>query len=131
MITNRYKQVYVDIEEGTWWVTDETTDSSLRGLYVDVTTPRRVWHIKHWRRTSKIFFQVLDGNTEITPQNIRFVDENTVEVEFEQETSGRLHMVYDKGTFYNIVPSPTPTSTVTPTPTPTVTQTVTPTPSFV
>jgi hypothetical protein len=133
MITNRYKQVYIDIEDGTWWVTDETTDSSLRGLYVNVTTPRRVWTIKHWRKTNKIFFQVLEGdNAEVTPQSIKFLDENTVEIVFEKEVSGKLHMVYDKGTFYNVLPSITPTNTPTPTPTvggatltptPTVTQT--------
>ena len=64
-VGNRYKQIYLDLEDGTWYVTDETSDSNLRGLRVEVLTESSSWYVKHYRRTDKVFFQILDSKMSI------------------------------------------------------------------
>ena len=133
MLKTRYKPIYVDLESGKWHTTNEVFDSNLRCLRVRVAKASSSWYVKHWRRTNKLFFQILDNsNSEIIPESIKIIDDNTVQIDFYQPTSGTLNLIFKEGDFYNILPSPTPTPTVTPTntATPTVTPTVTRTPDI-
>ena len=122
MVTNRFKQIYVDLASGEWVVTDETTDSNLRGVRVEVPTASNSWHVTHYRNTTKLIVQILDPtNSEIIPDSVTIIDTNTVLITFDEPVTGRLHLVFDKDTFYNIIPSPTPTAIPALTPTPSVT----------
>jgi len=119
MLKNRFKPVYIDLETGKWYVTNETSDSNLKGLRVRVTTPSDSWFVTHWRRTTRVYVQVLDNtNSEIIPESIDILDDNSVQINFAQETTGVLHLIFTENDFYNIWPSSTPSPTTTPTPTP-------------
>ena len=142
MLENRFKQVYIDLEDGKWYIVNEANESNLRGLRTNIGDSALSWYVKHWRKTTKVFIQVLDStNSEIIPQKVTIEDINTIRIDFFEATAGTLHLIFDEGTFHDILPTPTstgtptvtPTNTVTPTttspvtPTATVTPTVTPT----
>jgi hypothetical protein len=130
MLKTRYKPLYIDLENGNWYTTNEISDSNLKSLRVRVRKASDTWYVKHWRRTTKLYFQILDNrNSEIIPQSVQIVDNNTILIEFSEPTSGTLNLIFREADFFNILPTPTVTPTVTPTltPTSTVTPTVTPT----
>ena len=60
MLKNRFKPIYVDLDDGKWYVTNETTDSNLMSLRVEVRDASTTWYVQHWRRTKKVYFQILD-----------------------------------------------------------------------
>lgn len=101
MLKNRFKPIYVDLESGKWYVTNETSDSNLESLRVHVRTPAMSWYVQHWRKTKKIYFQILDDtNSEIIPQKITIVDKNSVQIDFFEETAGTLHLIFDSDEFF-------------------------------
>ena len=103
MLKNRFKPIYVDLDDGKWYVTNETSDSNLRSLRVRVNVASDSWYVQHWRRTTKVYFQILDNtNSEIVPQLITIIDENSIRIEFSELTSGTLHLVFDKDEFFDI-----------------------------
>jgi hypothetical protein len=126
MLENKFKQIYVDLEDEKWYIANETSDSNLKALKVEINTAVTTWYVKHWRKTTKVFIQVLDNtNSEIIPEKIIIEDINTIRIDFFEATAGTLHLVYEEGVFYDILPTPTPTITPSVTPTNTVTPTVT------
>lgn len=123
MLEDKFKSIYVDLETGKWYITTELNDSHLKALRVEVNVPAESWYVKHYRKTTKLFCQVLDDyNTEIIPQAIKLIDNNSIQIDFGSPTSGILHLIFTGDEFYDIIPSPTPP--VTPTITPTITPTV-------
>jgi hypothetical protein len=90
-------------------------------LRVDVRDPSDVWYVTHWRKTTQVFFQILDNTrSEVIPESIRIVDNNSVRIEFFEPTAGTLHLIFDEDQFFDILPTPTVTPAFTPTVTPTI-----------
>jgi hypothetical protein len=52
------------------------------------------WTIAHNRNTTFILVQVLDGNEIVIPDSIRFVDADTIEINFGAPASGSANMVF-------------------------------------
>lgn len=103
MSIQRYKQIYVDVDSGKWYVSDEPSDSGLRSLRLNMTTPSDSWYIVHHRNTSKLFFQILDStNTEIIPERVKIIDSNTVQIDFSDPVTGILNLTFTMDEFYNI-----------------------------
>jgi hypothetical protein len=103
MNTNRFKQIYINLNDGKWYISDQTSDSNLKSLRVIVNTISDSWYVEHNRNTKKIYFQIVDNtNSEIIPKSIKFIDLNSIQIDFSQEISGTLHLVFTKNEFYNI-----------------------------
>lgn len=133
MTKSRFKQIYVDLDDGRWYVPDADTDSRLRTLRYTSNIPRNKWTLVHNRNTSKIIVQFLDNyTTERKPELIRFIDSNSILVEFAEPVVGEINLIFDRNDFF-FGANPTPTPPVTPptaTATPTVTPTISVTPSI-
>ena len=131
MTRSRFKPIYVDLDDGAWYISSANTDSNLRVIRVVSNTPRNKWEVFHNRGTKKIFVQFLDNyTTERKPESIKFIDDVRILVEFAEPVVGELNLIFDRQDFITIptqTPTPSVTPTVTPTPTFTATATVTPT----
>lgn len=101
MLNSRYKPIYVDLDDGAWYISSASTDSELRTLRITSGTPRNQWEVVHNRNTTKVFVQFLeDFTTERVPERIEFIDENRILVRFAEPVTGELNLIFDRVEFF-------------------------------
>jgi hypothetical protein len=103
MLESKFRQIYVNLNDGKWYVTNRFANSGLMSLMVDVQTPASSWYVVHNRNTTKIFIQTLNSaKSELIPQTIKFVDANTIQINFDTDVAGTLHLILTNDEFYDI-----------------------------